>query len=565
MCSKRSGRWIKLFGILGVSALLLAVLIAPLPAVARPAARPPAQAGVVCGEALCTPVTAAYISHFTGIDCTGEEYYYTPYFFYDGVRRSWDGQGLAGTTLRTVTNRSWRGADGQCHNDWRDGNTLSDFVRIYRGTAQRLQLNLLYVHGVKNSTSDRLNADQTLQPLAATLDAQISAQILAYQSSHPGTIIDFHSAHANLYTAQPSPFHPSDSLGPVYMDDWEVGDPGCATTRQGDPCTTAYEWRYRLAREIERLFPPNAKNIIIIGHSTGGRVAMEVAANAGPDGVGTMNWGVQDKIAGVVTIHGMLDGLNDSKYNFFGIGNFMTICKNGDLVGALGGPAAPGDGWCEYAGNVSAFPAADWVANTKQALMLISYASCLPSIWGGYNDKALPFDAQASPAAVGMQMTPAPSKTWRVAHGVMYGSFCHSTITTPDDPRHSAAVSAATARIVEWLFERAPRTAQQDTITTPTLGYRATSAQYAVGGSCGAGNLDAGIEVNGLVKHPGQFDGDDHPVAAQELTIVDGPDCTGSFRWTQGHDLISKHAAQLTWKTYTFRSSTNVIGNLAPE
>jgi hypothetical protein len=85
-----------------------------------------------CGEASCTPVTAAYVSHFTGLDCTGTESYYTPYFYYDGVRRSWDGKGQAGTTLRTVTNRSAKNSSGVCTNSWPNGNTLSDFVTIYR-------------------------------------------------------------------------------------------------------------------------------------------------------------------------------------------------------------------------------------------------------------------------------------------------------------------------------------------------------------------------------------------------------------------------------------------------
>lgn len=87
-----------------------------------------------CPESSCTLVQNAYISHFTAANCTGEEHYYTPYFFYDGVRRSWDGKGFTGTTLRTVTNRSWKGTDGQCHNDWPNGNTLSDFVKVYRET-----------------------------------------------------------------------------------------------------------------------------------------------------------------------------------------------------------------------------------------------------------------------------------------------------------------------------------------------------------------------------------------------------------------------------------------------
>jgi hypothetical protein len=85
-----------------------------------------------CREASCVQLGGAYISHYTGSDCTGTESYYTPYFNSDGVRRSWDGAGIAGTTLRTVTNRSWRGGSGTCNNSWPNGNTLSGFVTIYR-------------------------------------------------------------------------------------------------------------------------------------------------------------------------------------------------------------------------------------------------------------------------------------------------------------------------------------------------------------------------------------------------------------------------------------------------
>lgn len=86
-----------------------------------------------CGEALCTPIVTAEIgSHFTGPGCTGTESYYTPYNGYDGIRRSWDGHGLAGTTLRTETNISFKAPDGTCTDFWPSGNTLSDFVTIYR-------------------------------------------------------------------------------------------------------------------------------------------------------------------------------------------------------------------------------------------------------------------------------------------------------------------------------------------------------------------------------------------------------------------------------------------------
>jgi hypothetical protein len=85
-----------------------------------------------CSEASCSPVQAAYISHFTSLDCTGEEHYYTPYFGFDGIRRTWDGQGCVGTALRTVTNRSYKDETGTCRNAWPSGNTLTDFVRVYR-------------------------------------------------------------------------------------------------------------------------------------------------------------------------------------------------------------------------------------------------------------------------------------------------------------------------------------------------------------------------------------------------------------------------------------------------
>jgi hypothetical protein len=96
-------------------------------------ASPPPPPSGSCGEATCTPILTKDIgSHFTGAGCTGTESYYTPYNGYDGIRRSWDGAGLAGTMLRTETNRSFKDASGACADAWPSGNTLSEFVRIYR-------------------------------------------------------------------------------------------------------------------------------------------------------------------------------------------------------------------------------------------------------------------------------------------------------------------------------------------------------------------------------------------------------------------------------------------------
>lgn len=114
------------------------------------------------------------------------------------------------------------------------------------------QLNLLYIHGVQNSAGGRTGAHSSLNDLKAAIAADLPSLIASYQAAHPGATIHAASASVNLYTATSSGIHPSDSTDPTLMDDWEVGDPGCASTRQGDPCTTAYEWRFRRARHSTR-------------------------------------------------------------------------------------------------------------------------------------------------------------------------------------------------------------------------------------------------------------------------------------------------------------------------
>ncbi len=119
------------FAALVVSAGALAACAEPAGIVTPPQTHA-ASISNVCPEAGCTDVTGANISHFTGSGCTGTESYYTAYNYYDGVRRSWNGTGTAGTTLRTVTNRSYKDSSGNCYDAWPTGNTLSDFVTIYR-------------------------------------------------------------------------------------------------------------------------------------------------------------------------------------------------------------------------------------------------------------------------------------------------------------------------------------------------------------------------------------------------------------------------------------------------
>jgi len=436
-----------------------------------------------------------------------------------------------------------------------------------------VQLNLLYVHGLKSCTSSRQNAQNTLTDLENAVNAALPARIAAWEAAHPGVHVVTQSARANVYTATPSGIHPSDSTDPLLMDDWEIGDPGCSTTQQGDACTTGYEWRYRLAQEVNRLYPAPAKNVILIGHSAGGRVSMDVAANYGTGGTNTHDWGVQSRIAGVVTLNGVIDEIGSSKYNVVGISSFESSCKNGDAITGFGDSCAPGNGFCEWVGRVATTPAADWVAQQKRALMLTSWGSCSPSAWTGQSDGTLPYDAQASPWAVGLDMTPAPGQTYREAHGQRYGSFCHSDITNGSSGGHAAARDAIRDRLLDWLFVAAPRVAAMGTnSSTGSLSQGQSTANFAMGASCPAGEVDdgltsgtkgLGIDVVGVCRHPGFFDGDDHAIAASEFTVSNGATCNGTYRWTQNHDGDDPHAGNFWWKTRSLRAvSPGLLGAL---
>jgi pimeloyl-ACP methyl ester carboxylesterase len=429
-----------------------------------------------------------------------------------------------------------------------------------------IQINLLFIHGVQNQASGRLRAHNALNDLRTAITSNMPSRIASYQASHPGVTISFAAASANLYTARPSGRHPSDSSDPTLMDDWEVGDPGCTTTRQGDPCTTAYEWRFRLAAEIQRLFPPTARNIILIGHSTGARVAFEVASNTGPGGVGTQNWGVQSRIAAVVSINGMVDGLQSSRYNAVGFSDFIATCKNTDVLATVFGAGVPGNGWCEYAGNVSGVAAANWVGQNKRSRVLISQASCSPSLWTGNSDGSLPFAAQGSPFSVGVNMTPAAGQTFTVAYGRSYGAFCHSTITSGGDANHAAAVSSARTQIEDLIFASATRVDAQGTVsTTSAVPFNGSTPSFSVGGACPAGDvaLSPKLQVAGVCKHPGFFDGDDHAIT-NGLAITPGANCNGSFRWSQVHDSNNSHNATFFWQTRSRPAGGSLISILPP-
>ena len=432
-----------------------------------------------------------------------------------------------------------------------DAGTTTDSGSPDAASVGELPLRLLYVHGVKSCEDARMNAERSLIDLEAAIADELPARIASYEADHPGVSVVAHSGRANLYTATSSGQQPSDSADPLLMDDWEVGDPGCATSAQGEACTAAYEWRYRLVQEIDRLFPGEARNIVLIGHSTGVRTALEVAANVGPGGIGSHDWGVQDRIAGVVSVHGMVDSLGDPAYDVIGPLGFVTSCKFGDVFAGFGNNCAQGNGWCEYAGQVSAREASDWVAENRQLLTLVSHDDCGLSAFSGSSDGALPIGAQASSLAPGLSMAAADGDRFQVAHGDYYGTFCHSAIDSPGNPRHAAAVEAVRTRILDWLFLDARAVAATGSTDVSALDYLQSSPSYQMGAECPVGHEDGEVEVVGACRHPGLFDGDDHIIDPAELTVTDDDDCSGSFHWTQSHDQDDPHAGELYFKAYS--------------
>src|SRR5689334_3551676 len=78
-------------------------------------------------------------------------------------------------------------------------------------SARQIEVNLLYVHGVKNCQPQRQNAAGSLTSLGSAMASALPARITTWQNAHPGDTVVVNQAYANLYTAAPSPYHPSDS------------------------------------------------------------------------------------------------------------------------------------------------------------------------------------------------------------------------------------------------------------------------------------------------------------------------------------------------------------------
>jgi hypothetical protein len=258
----------------------------------------------------------------------------------------------------------------------------------------------------------------------------------------------------------------------------------------------------------------------------------------------------------------MIDALGSDAYNLTGPTSFEATCKFGDFATGFGSSCAHGNGWCEYAARSSARDAADWVAQNRHALLLTSFASCSPSLFTGATDGPLPVQAQASPFATGLRLIPNRGQTLAAANGEDYGSFCHSAITSPSVDGHAAAVSAARARLLDWLFESTQRVRATGGVELDAVEFEQTSPPFETDGSCAADQPVAELDVVGICQHPGFFDGDDHAVSEAEWLPGDDVSCPSTLRWSQRHDADGAHPAHVSWKTYAPAEAGGVLGSI---
>ncbi|MBX3226545.1 MAG: hypothetical protein KIT84_32210 [Labilithrix sp.] len=392
-----------------------------------------------------------------------------------------------------------------------------------RSGAPKVELQIVFVHGVTQADAGRRVAHEQLVDLERGVVERIAAR--------GDERVAVSTARVNIYT---------DASG-------ELVSPRFDDLKDGTGLPTANAWRAQLIAKTNAVFP-TGRNIVFVGHSTGGRVVAEVGAS--PE--------MRDRVAGVVTVHGMIDALQSPKYDVIGPTSYVTGCK-----------LFKSDGWCEYSGLVSGVPALDWLARERHVLSLVSASSCIPGFWEGANDQALPLQAQSSPWSPGLTLTPALGKTYAPAHGTFYGEFCHPDVVDRGSAKHVAAVTAASSAIVEWLFDAAPRVvasaeaSPDDPYEIAPLAAGVLSAPLAVAGACPEGRHAMGkVDVAGLCRHPGFANGNDHPFDASNPIALDlGAQCDATLRVAHGH-AGKRHAMRVWTKSYSLPEGGGLVSTL---
>jgi hypothetical protein len=237
------------------------------------------------------------------------------------------------------------------------------------------------------------------------------------------------------------------------------------------------------------------------------------------------------------------------------------MCKTGGNILGVFGSCDPGDGWCEYATHLSGSDSVHWLAENKAILTLTSVNDCGVAFFQGEGDGSLPARAQSAPYAHGQELTPIEGSTWGPAHGDRFGGFCHSAIDTPSTQGHMSAVERSRDRILDWVFTSAPFVLAEGTTQTESpIGPGESTEPFEIGAdNCPADIDDYEVIVQGVRIHPGVLDGDDTPIADDEIAVELTGDCQARFVWTQ-NDSDSSHDARFHWKI-SAHTATGVLAH----
>jgi len=248
------------------------------------------------------------------------------------------------------------------------------------GSVSVKELNFVFLHGGGGTSCD-------LQLLADSIMEQLPAYIRNYEQVHLGTKIQV------------------DTLSRCYPNDVDIAT-----------------WASNIADSIDKYFY-NKKNLVLIGHSVGGKAALYATAkNVG---------GLADKVALVVTINAPVKALD--KYYVTGGGSISDYCRARWLLSDRG-----------ICGSVAYYDSSEdgnWVSHNKRWLALISCESAPSSRQfdvGGVD--AFPRDMDDGSIPVSAQYSDG-------ADVVYYGEHGHSDFEILDKVANSVA-----GIIMDYLF-----------------------------------------------------------------------------------------------------------------